>query len=131
MTEQQASLKLNAIKAIIKKDLRTKKGKRTELETYNDYPTSVRNNAKRGRELNEKNGNKCATNIGKRRSADLEAGRNLSVETIMRMYSYLSRAEEYYDEGDTTSCGYISYLLWGGKSAKRWAESKLKELGKI
>ena len=131
MTEQQASLKLNAIKAIIKKDLRTKKGKRTELETYKDYPTSVRNNAKRGRELNEKNGNKCATNIGKRRSADLEAGRNLSVETIKRMYSYLSRAEEYYDEGDTTSCGYISYLLWGGKSAKRWAESKLKELGKI
>ncbi len=111
--------------------MRTKKGKRTELETYNDYPTSVRNNAKRGRELNEKNGNKCATNIGKRRSADLEAGRNVSVETIMRMYSYLSRAEEYYDEGDTTSCGYISYLLWGGKSAKRWAESKLKELGKI
>jgi len=131
MTEEQASLKLNAIKAIIKKDLRTKKGKRTELETYNDYPTSVRNNAKRGRELNEKNGNKCATNIGKRRSADLEAGRNLSVETIKRMYSYLSRAEEYYDEGDTTSCGYISYLLWGGKSAKRWAESKLKSLDKI
>ena len=129
--EDKAEEQLNAIKAIIKKDLRTKKGKRTELETYNDYPTSVRNNAKRGRELNEKNGNKCATNIGKRRSADLEAGRNLSVETIMRMYSYLSRAEEYYDEGDTTSCGYISYLLWGGKSAKRWAESKLKSLDKI
>ena len=129
--EDKAEEQLNAIKAIIKKDLRTKKGKRTELETYKDYPTSVRNNAKRGRELNEKNGNKCATNIGKRRSADLEAGRNLSVETIMRMYSYLSRAEEYYDEGDTTSCGYISYLLWGGKSAKRWAESKLKSLDKI
>ena len=129
--EEKAEEQLNAIKAIIKKDLRTKKGKRTELETYKDYPTSVRNNAKRGRELNEKNGNKCATNIGKRRSADLEAGRNLSVETIMRMYSYLSRAEEYYDEGDTTSCGYISYLLWGGKSAKRWAESKLKSLDKI
>jgi len=129
--EEKAEEQLNAIKAIIKKDLRTKKGKRTELETYKDYPTSVRNNAKRGRELNEKNGNKCATNIGKRRSADLEAGRNVSVETIMRMYSYLSRAEEYYDEGDTKSCGYISYLLWGGKSAKRWAESKLKSLDKI
>jgi hypothetical protein len=47
------------------------------------------------------------------------------------MYSYLSRAEEYYNEGDTTSCGYISYLLWGGKSAKSWAESKLKELDKL
>jgi hypothetical protein len=45
------------------------------------------------------------------------------------MYSYLSRAEEYYDEGNTKACGTISYLLWGGKAAKRWSESKLKELG--
>ena len=44
------------------------------------------------------------------------------------MYSYLSRAEEYYDESDTTACGTISYLLWGGKSAKSWAEAKMKEL---
>jgi len=129
--EQEAEEQLNAIKAIIKKDLRTKKGKRTELETYKDYPTSVRNNAKRGIALNEKVNNKCATQVGKVRAQQLAKGEAISVETIKRMYSYLSRAEEYYDEGDTTSCGYISYLLWGGKSAKRWAESKLKELGKI
>jgi hypothetical protein len=129
--ETEAEEQLNAIKAIIKKDLRTKKGKRTELETYKDYPTSVRNNAKRGIALNEKVNNKCATQVGKVRAQQLAKGEAISVETIKRMYSYLSRAEEYYDEGDTTSCGYISYLLWGGKSAKRWAESKLKELGKI
>jgi hypothetical protein len=129
--ETEAEEQLNAIKAIIKKDLRTKKGKRTELETYRDYPASVRNNAKRGIELNEKVNNKCATQVGKVRAQQLAKGEAISVETIKRMYSYLSRAEEYYDEGDTTSCGYISYLLWGGKSAKRWAESKLKELGKI
>ena len=130
MTEQQASLKLNAIKAIIKKDLRTKKGKRTELETYSDYPTSVRNNAKRGIELNKKVNNKCATQVGKVRAQQLANGEPISKQTIKRMYSYLSRAEEYYDEGDTKSCGYISYLLWGGKAAKRWAESKLKEIEK-
>ena len=45
------------------------------------------------------------------------------------MYSYLSRAEEYYDESDTKACGTISYLLWGGLAGKRWASSKLKELG--
>ena len=129
--EMEAEEQLKAIKAIIKKDLRTKKGKRTELETYKDYPTSVRNNAKRGIALNEKVNNKCATQVGKVRAQQLAKGEAISVETIKRMYSYLSRAEEYYDEGDTTSCGYISYLLWGGKSAKRWAESKLKELGKI
>ena len=128
--EKEAEEQLNAIKAIIKKDLRTKKGKRTELESYKDYPTSVRNNAKRGIALNEKVNNKCATQVGKVRAQQLANGEAISVETIKRMYSYLSRAEEYYNEGDTTSCGYISYLLWGGKSAKRWAESKLKEIEK-
>ena len=128
--EMEAEEQLKAIKAIIKKDLRTKKGKRTELETYKDYPTSVRNNAKRGIALNEKVNNKCATQVGKVRAQQLAKGEAISVETIKRMYSYLSRAEEYYEEGDTTSCGYISYLLWGGKSAKRWAESKLKEIEK-
>ena len=128
--EVEAEEQLNAIKAIIKKDLRTKKGKRTELESYKDYPTSVRNNAKRGIALNEKVNNKCATQVGKVRAQQLANGEAVSVETIKRMYSYLSRAEEYYEEGDTTSCGYISYLLWGGKSAKRWAESKLKEIEK-
>lgn len=103
----------------------------TELESYADYPDAVKNNAKRGRELNEKNGNKCATETGKQRSADLAAGRAVTVDTIKRMYSYLSRAEEYYDESDTAACGTISYLLWGGKAAKRWAESKLKELDLI
>lgn len=128
--EDKAEEQLNAIKAIIKKDLRTKKGKRTELESYKDYPTSVRNNAKRGIALNEKVNNKCATQVGKVRAQQLANGEAVSVETIKRMFSYLSRAEEYYEEGDTSSCGYISYLLWGGKSAKRWAESKLKEIEK-
>ena len=99
-----------------------------ELESYNDYPDSVSNNARRGRELNEAVGNKCATNIGKARSVDLVAKRPLSVSTIKRMFSYLSRAETYYDAGDKESFGYISYLLWGGKSAKTWAESKLKQI---
>ena len=47
------------------------------------------------------------------------------------MYSYLSRAEEYYDEGDSKACGTISYLLWGGKAGLRWSAGKLKELGEI
>ena len=47
------------------------------------------------------------------------------------MYSYLSRAEEYYDESNSKACGTISYLLWGGKAALRWSKSKLKELDEI
>lgn len=102
-----------------------------DLESYSDYGDGVKNNAKRGRELNEKNGNKCATDVGKQRSADLAAGRPVSVETIKRMYSYLSRAEEYYDESDTTACGTISFLLWGGKAGLGWSRNKLRELGEL
>ena len=106
-----------------------KKGKNLELESYSDYPDSVSNNAKRGIELNKKHKNKCATGVGKARAQQLAHKKQISVKTIKRMYSYLSRAEEYYDEGDTSACGTISFLLWGGLAGKRWAGSKLKQLG--
>ena len=100
-----------------------------ELESYADYPDAVSNNAKRGIELNEKVNNKCATQVGKVRAQQLAKKEAVTVETIKRMFSYLSRAEEYYDEGNSEACGTISYLLWGGKAGLRWAGSKLKELG--
>lgn len=103
-------------------------GVEVTLESYNDYPDSVANNAKRGIELNEKVNNKCATDVGKIRAQQLAKKEKISTSTIKRMYSYLSRAEEYYDPSDTTACGTISYLLWGGKSAKSWAEAKMKQL---
>ena len=99
------------------------------FESYSDYPDGVSNNASRGIELNEKVNNKCATQVGKVRAQQLAQKEPISVDTIKRMYSYLSRAEEYYDENDNTACGTISYLLWGGLAAKRWSEAKLKELG--
>tara|TARA_R100000654_G_scaffold4302_3_gene12814 strand:- start:9093 stop:10175 length:1083 start_codon:yes stop_codon:yes gene_type:complete len=98
------------------------------IRFYNDYPQAVVNNAKRGIELNKKNNNKCAQREGKLRAQQLANKRNISLKTIKRMFSYLSRAETYYDSGDKDSCGYISYLLWGGKAGKRWAESKLKQI---
>ena len=104
---------------------------KTMFETYADYGDGVKGNARRGRELNEKNGNKCATQVGKVRSAQLEAGEAISLETLKRMYSYLSRAETYYDETDTNACGTISFLLWGGKAGLAWSRNKLRELGEI
>ena len=129
--QEEAEYLLSQVKAIIKNDKRTASGKKMILESYTDYPSGVKNNAKRGLELNEKVNNKCATQVGKVRAQQLAQGKAISVETIKRMYSYLSRAEEYYDEGDTKACGTISYLLWGGKAGKRWALSKLKELDLI
>jgi len=125
--EAEAEFMLSQIKAVIKNDKRLKKGKRTEMESFSDYPQSVSNNAKRGIELNKKVNNKCATQVGKVRAQQLADRKPISMETIKRMFSYLSRAEEYYKTGDTEACGYISYLLWGGKSSKTWAESKIKQ----
>ena len=127
--EEEAEYLLSQVKAIIKTDKRLKQGKRTEMESFTDYPQSVSNNAKRGIELNNKVNNRCATQVGKVRAQQLADRKPISMETIKRMFSYLSRAEVYYEAGDTESCGYISYLLWGGKSAKSWAESKIKSNG--
>ena len=126
--EEEAEYLLAEIKAIIKNDKRVKGGKKMVLESYSDYPSSVSNNAKRGLELNEAVNNKCATQVGKVRAQQLAQGKPISKETIKRMYSYLSRAEAYYKPEDKEACGTISFLLWGGKSAKTWAEAKLKQL---
>ena len=121
--EEEAEYMLSNIKNALS-------GEKIELETFNDYPEAVSNNAKRGIELNEKVNNKCATQVGKIRAQQL-AKEKISLATLKRMHSYLSRAETYYDENDSEACGTISYLLWGGKAGLRWSQSKLKELGEI
>jgi hypothetical protein len=132
LEEHEAALVLSQIRALIKKDSRYKTKKRVEMESYTDYGDGVKSNAKKGIELNLANGNKCATPVGKVRAQQLAKGEPISVETIKRMYSYLSRAETYYDNADSNSdCGYISFLLWGGKSALSWSRNKLKGLGLI
>tara|TARA_R100001460_G_scaffold83298_2_gene124174 strand:+ start:291 stop:1487 length:1197 start_codon:yes stop_codon:yes gene_type:complete len=127
--EEEAQYLLNKIRAMIKEDNRYNKGKRIDMESYSDYPKSVSNNAKRGIELNERQDNKCGTQVGKVRAQQLAKGEPISAQTIRRMYSYLSRAETYYDPNKTTECGTISYLLWGGKAALGWSRNKLRELG--
>ena len=131
LSENEVEVLLGQIKALIRKDRRFKKGERVEMESYADYGSGISNNAKKGIELNEKNGNKCATQTGKVRAQQLAKGEAISVETIKRMYSYLSRAEEYYDESDMNACGTISYLLWGGKAGLGWSRNKLRELGEL
>lgn len=113
--------KLEAVRKIIRED----------FESYADYGEGIRNNAKRGIALNEKVNNKCATQTGKIRAQQISQGKPLSVSTIKRMYSFLSRAEGNYDPSDTEACGTISYLLWGGKAALGWSRNKLRELGQL
>ena len=129
LSENEVNVLLGQIKALIRKDRRFGKGERIEMESYSDYGSGISNNAKKGIDLNDKNNNKCATPVGKVRAQQLAKGEPISVETIKRMYSYLSRAEAYYDETDMNACGTISYLLWGGKAGLAWSRNKLRELG--
>jgi hypothetical protein len=97
-----------------------------ELESYGGYPESASNNAKLGIKRNKQLGNKCATQVGKVRGQQLARGEKFTLPTLKRIYSYLSRAAEYYNPSKPNACGTISYLLWGGKSMLNWTESKIK-----
>lgn len=119
--EEEAQDILDQIKNVFSKKYIT-------LESYNDYPDSAVNNAKRAIELNLKNGNKCMTQTGKIRARQIAQKKKLSKQTLTRVKSYLARAEEYYDKSDMNACGTIAYLAWGGLSMKRYVESKLEQI---
>lgn len=102
-------------------------------DSVNDYPEGVKKAAQRAIEYADKNGwGGCGTGVGKARANQLAKGENISVDTIKRMYSYLSRhkvdlqsSKEYGD-----GCGRLMYDSWGGEAGLSWSEKKLKELEK-
>ena len=105
---------LNLANRIENTDVGVRGGEKKRFnDSITDYPKGISEAAERGIRLNEDNGNKCATQVGKVRAQQLAQGKPISIETIKRMYSYLSRAQEYYNPNDTSACGTISYLLWG------------------
>jgi len=125
LTESEAKDLLNSIHALLMPE--------TELaESYADYPDGVKGNAKRALEYANENGwGSCGTPVGKQRANQLAGGEAISVDTIKRMYSFLSR-----HEGDLISstgygdgCGKLMYDAWGGKAALGWSRNKLRELG--
>lgn len=66
----------------------------------------------------------CNNAIGVRRAKQLISKKEVSIVTIKKMYSYLSRASSYYGY-DVKKCGTVSYWLWGGKTALRWTKKVL------
>ena len=103
------------------------------FKSYSDYPESVKNNAKAVLKWVEENGwGPCGTDVGKQRANQLAKGEPISEDTIKRMYSYLSRHEKDLDssKGYGDGCGKLMYDSWGGKTALRWAESKINAIEK-
>ena len=104
------------------------------MESYSDYPDSVKNNAKAVLKYVEENGwGSCGTEVGKIRANQLAKGEPISLETVKRMYSYLSRHEVDLEssKGYGDGCGKLMYDSWGGKSALSWAKSKINQAEKM
>ena len=101
-------------------------------QTFRDYPQSATNIAKRAIAFTEENPNDCATQVGKVRAQQLANRESLSLDTVKRTYSFLSRAKEY-DTGSFTDsdgkpvCGSISYAYWGGDPMLRWARKIVED----
>ena len=126
LTEDEAKKLLNTIHKLLMPEV--------QLESYSDYPDGVKNNAKKAVEWAEKNGwGSCGTPVGKTRASQLSNGEPISIETIKRMYSYLSRHEGDLDSSSSfgEGCGYLMYQAWGGKAALGWSRNKLRELGQL
>lgn len=103
--------------------------KKTKLETYNDYPQSATNNAKRAIKYKEENGSSCGTRVGWTRAGQLARRENISRETISRMASF-KRHQQHKDVPYSEGCGGLMWDAWGGSSGINWAIAKLKQIDK-
>ena len=101
--------------------------KKTDLESYTDYPAGATNNAKRAIKWKEENGSSCGTQVGWTRARQLADKKPISRDTIARMASF-KRHQKNKDVPYSEGCGGIMWDAWGGSSGINWAISKLKEI---
>lgn len=103
-----------------------------KAESYKDYPQGATNNARRMIEWREKYGRdvvKGGTAVGWTRASQLANRETLSLETVKRIHSFLSRHEDNakinpdYKNEPWKDNGYVAYNLWGGKSMINWAKN--------
>ena len=98
-----------------------------KLESYNDYPESATNNAKRARKWKEENGSSCGSKVGWTRSSQLANRKPISRDTIARMASF-KRHQQHKDVPYSEGCGGLMWDAWGGTSGIEWAINKLKQI---
>lgn len=125
--QQEKELELiNKIKDII---LNNEK-KKTNLESYTDYPEQATENAKIALRWAEENGwGDCGTPVGKARANQLANKEPISEDTISRMASF-ERQRQNSDRALGEGCGRLMWLAWGGDAGIEWASRKLKQIRK-
>ena len=95
---------------------------------------TMRKNARRALEYRQTlpQSKKFGTPVGIARARDIANNKALSISTIKRMNSFLSRHRKNYEmyRGKPMAergSGYWSYLLWGGYAAVAWTKDKLRK----
>ena len=88
--------------------------------------------ARRGLKMREDStpSNRGGTAVGLARAHQLKNREGVSLDTVKRIYSFLSRHKENYKPGENTP-GTQAYLLWGGPAGLPWARKILKDEGLI
>lgn len=101
-------------------------------DSVSDYPDYIKKNAAKALTWFKENNNpnNCLTAVGKNRMNQLAKGEPISINTIKRMKSFLSRhkvdlqSSKSYEDG----CGLLSIDAWGGIEALDWATSYIERL---
>jgi uncharacterized protein len=101
-------------------------------QTHGGYPDAAVNAAKRALRHRDEKGTSCGTSVGWQRANQIASREKLSLSTVKRTFSFLSRAKTYdqgkFQDGDGKDiCGSIMYAAWGGDSMKSWAEGVIKK----
>ena len=104
-------------------------------EEINTKPNeAMAENARKGLEWREEYG-RGGTEVGVARARDLSNRRELSIDTVRRMYSYFARHEvdkqaEGFNSGEDglPSAGRIAWELWGGDEGQSWSSRIVESL---
>lgn len=101
-------------------------------------PKNVRDAARRALEARQKAppSRRAMTRVGLARANQLASGENISLNTLRRMVSYLSRARDNYRRARAKglkpedSPAIQAYLGWGGPGALTWARREINKAEK-
>lgn len=100
-------------------------------------PATVAAAARRGLALRAEFG-RGGTAVGVARARDLSNRRDLSLDTVQRMASFLARHAVDLEapaakvgHPDYPSAGRIAWLLWGGDAGRTWASKILKQQARL
>jgi len=120
----------------VNKFLSKKKSEVNKAESYNNYPQSATNNAKRMIEWREKYGRDvvtAGTEIGWKRASQLANRESISLDVVKRMAQFNRHRENAKIDPKLKDTpwkdnGYVAWNLWGGTAGVDWA---IKEVNKL